>query len=227
MVRYRLLVVGGVIMSLFRGRMRLALMCIGLGVVSLGALLAFEGRRRSSWQYRIRPIVDMVRSFDPKTVDPLTIAVYQRLVLDILTRPTWGQADIDELLAELEWSAKIPASWAPGVRLGREPTVEEMEAHLRFIVAIGAITERLRTEAPIETGGRERLAAALARQLEHPSPSVRLSATTSVVHSGLVDEAGPLRDKIIALAQDPDPTVARNARNQLEWRDKDRRRASR
>ncbi len=86
---------------------------------------------------------------------------------------------------------------------------------------------RLQAGAPIDPAVRDAIVTMLVDQLANPAPSVRLGATSLVVQAGLADSDGPVRQKIVAMANDPDPTVAKNARNQLEWRDKDRRRAGR
>lgn len=181
---------------------------------------------RLGWRAELEQQAAFARSLDPSKSDPVVREHMLRLQGDVLVRPDWGTAEVDELLADLDASQHVPATEVAGVER-TDRTSSEYESIIRVQLAMSTITQRMSARAPISGDGQYKLTDAMVGLLSHGSPRVRLSATTHVVQSGLADEDGPARDRVIALQQDPDPTVARNALNQLQARDKNRRRASR
>lgn len=179
--------------------------------------------RPPQWQRTLGAAMVKENASTAKGFPPSVWRSRQSIMNDVLQRAEWGESEFREIASF--YATPIDFDRVYGQRELR--TVEEAGKAMLRSNAQDAITLRLSSGAPIATSVRNRFEALLLDDLNHPQPSIRLGATTSVVIAGLAEPGMPGRAAIEHLFNDPDPTVAKNARNQLEWRDKDRQRAGR
>lgn len=128
-----------------------------------------------------------------------------------MLRRKWAEAEVREVTAAL---AAAPLDYVV------TPETTHDEAYDRRCLsdwAASVVQRRLASGAPIEPQFREQLVQAFLLRSYAVDPLVRHGMANALCASGLIYEDDRVRERMEALASDPDPMVALNAKRKIRW----------
>ena len=146
-----------------------------------------------------------------------------RIAYELMLADNWTKKEVDELVAFMS----IPE--IEDDQVGGDPEkfdVGLLEIWLRRSTSLRVISERFRVGAPVDADQRQRLIDELVAGLYQTS-SFRLysASAANVARSGLADMAGPIRDRLMHIYNNPREdfgdlglSVAENIERQLKGR---------
>jgi hypothetical protein len=195
--------------------------------VSLAALLAgvvvFWALRREDPEW-LREASDPQWRFPahtPKTMTDESAAVGRRIQNDLMLRPLWGKAEIDEI--ERLLVKGYPRSLHDQSPENRE-TREEFSARNNYTSAFLALWNRLDNDAPMTPEARQRGIELVLNELSAEFPERRRNGGLALIDTKLIEDPA-IRAEVDRLLKDEDANTAEVIALQLT--EYDRRRAIR
>lgn len=143
---------------------------------------------------------------------PEIVALQDRIWKEILRRPIWDTADIDELWA-IHDTLDRPLSTYPD----DTPKPEVLSILVRQ-GAQAALHERFFARAPVTPAAKERYVSLLHNDLFHANRDRRINAALALIGLGFLEEPG-VRASVERLLEDRDPDVRTAVAVQLGYYD--------